>query len=68
MIPAKYRKALNIQPGDELVMRLEKDSLRLIPLRQAVEMAQKSVRKIVPAGVSLVEALIQERREEAGRG
>jgi hypothetical protein len=50
--------------GDELVLRLENDSLRLIPLRQAVNMAQQRVKKFVPEGVSLVNELIQERREE----
>jgi len=41
--------------------------IRLIPLRQAVNLEQKAVRRYVPKGTSLVDALIQERREEAGR-
>lgn len=64
VVPAKFRKALKIKAGDELVLRLENDSLRLIPLRQAVNMAQQRVKKFVPEGVSLVDELIQERREE----
>jgi AbrB family looped-hinge helix DNA binding protein len=67
VVPAKFRKALKIKAGDELVLRLENDSIRLIPLRQAVNMAQKQVRKFVPEGVALVDELIQERREEANR-
>jgi bifunctional DNA-binding transcriptional regulator/antitoxin component of YhaV-PrlF toxin-antitoxin module len=67
VVPAKFRKALKIEVGDELVMRLENGSIRLIPLHQAVNLAQKSVRKYVPDGVSLVDTLIQERREEASR-
>lgn len=67
VVPAKFRRALQIKAGDELVLRLEKDSLRLIPLHQAVHMAQKQVRKYIPEGVSLVDDLIQERREEANR-
>lgn len=65
IVPAKLRKALMIQGGDEILLRLEDDSIRLIPLRQAVELAQKNIRRYVPEGVSLVEALLQERREEA---
>ena len=67
IVPAKFRKALNIKAGDELVLRLENDTLRLIPLRQAVNMAQKRVRNYVPEGKSLVDKLIQERREDASR-
>jgi AbrB family looped-hinge helix DNA binding protein len=66
VLPAKLRKALELQAGDELVMRLENDSIRMIPLRLAVQLAQKAVRQYVPKGTSLVDALIQARREEAG--
>jgi AbrB family looped-hinge helix DNA binding protein len=66
IVPVKLRKALEIQAGDEIVMRLEDGSIRLIPLRQAVALAQKTVRRYAPEGISLVDALIQSRREEAG--
>ena len=66
VLPARLRKALEIQVGDELVMRLEGGSIRLIPLRQAVKLAQKAVRQYVPKGTSLVDALIQARRDETG--
>jgi AbrB family looped-hinge helix DNA binding protein len=65
VVPAKVRKALNIKIGDQVVVRLENDSIRLIPVRQAVAMAQKAVKPYVPKGVSLVDELIQERRKEA---
>ena len=68
VIPAKLRKALELQAGDELVMRLENGSVRMIPLRQAVNLAQKAVRQYVPKGTSLVDALIQARREDARNG
>jgi len=48
------------------VLRLENGSIRLIPVRQAIVLAQKKIRQHVPAGTSHVEALIKERREEAG--
>ena len=67
VVPVKLRRALGIQPGDEIVLRLENGSIRMIPLRQAVNLAQKTVRQYVPEGTSLVDALIQARREEAGR-
>jgi AbrB family looped-hinge helix DNA binding protein len=67
ILPARLRKALGIHPGDDILIRLENDSIRLIPLRQAVALAQKKVRLYVPEGVSLVDALIQERQAEVAR-
>ncbi len=66
VLPVKLRKALEIQAGDEVVMRLENGSIRMIPVRQAVILAQKAVRQYVPKGTSLVDALIRARREENG--
>ena len=65
IVPARFQKALKTQGGDEILLCLENDSIRLIPLRQAIELARKNIRQYVPEGVSLVEALIQELREEA---
>jgi AbrB family looped-hinge helix DNA binding protein len=65
VVPAKLRKALNIKTGDEVVARLEDGSIRLIPMQQAVAMAQKAVRQVVPPGVSLADELIKARRDEA---
>ena len=64
IVPAKLRKALELHSGDEIILRLEDDSIRLIPLRQAVSMAQKIVSQYVPEGTSLVDTLIQVRQEE----
>lgn len=67
VVPVKLRRALDIQPGDEIILRLGNGQIRLIPLRQAIVLAQKTVQQYVPEGTSLVDALIQERREEARR-
>ncbi len=64
IVPAKIRKALNLHPGDELIIRLEHGSIRLIPLHQAVLLAQQKVKQYVPDNISLVEDLLQARREE----
>jgi AbrB family looped-hinge helix DNA binding protein len=63
VLPARLRKALEIQAGDEPVMRLENGSIRMIPLRQVVSLAQKAVRSYVPKGSSLVDGLIRSRRD-----
>jgi bifunctional DNA-binding transcriptional regulator/antitoxin component of YhaV-PrlF toxin-antitoxin module len=67
IIPLKLRKALDLQAGDGILMRLENGSVRLLPLRQAVALVQKHVRQYVPEGVSLVDTQIQEHRDEATR-
>jgi AbrB family looped-hinge helix DNA binding protein len=65
ILPAKLRKALEIKPGDEIVMQLENGSIRLMPLHQAVSLAQELVRKYVQRDTSLSDGLIQARRAEA---
>jgi bifunctional DNA-binding transcriptional regulator/antitoxin component of YhaV-PrlF toxin-antitoxin module len=65
VVPVKLRKALKIKIGDEIIVRLENDSIRLIPMLQAVGQAQKAVKRYVPKGVSLVDELIKARQEEA---
>ncbi len=65
VVPAGFRKALNLQVGDEVILQLENDQMRLIPLRHAITLAQRKVRQYVSEGTSLVDALIQNRRAEA---
>lgn len=65
VIPASFRKALGISTGDEVVLRMEDDELRITTLKRRVERAQRLVRKHVKRGTSLVDELIAERREAA---
>jgi AbrB family looped-hinge helix DNA binding protein len=65
VIPVAFRSALGINPGDEVVLRIEDDELRITTLRQRIAQAQKLVRKYVKPGVSLVDELLSERRVEA---
>ena len=65
VIPASFRKALGINLGDEIVLRIEDDELRITTLKRRVERAQRLVRKHVKRGTSLVDELIAERREAA---
>ena len=65
VIPAAFRKALGINAGDEVVLRMEDDELRITTLKRRLERAQRLVRKHVKPGTSLVDELIAERREVA---
>lgn len=65
VIPASFRKRLGIRVGDEVVLRIEDDELRISTLKRNIERAQRLVRKHVKGRVSLVDELIAERREAA---
>jgi len=65
VIPTDYRKALNLEPGDEVMVTLEAEGVRIMSVAHAVSRAQALVRPYVGAGRSLSEELIAERREES---
>ncbi len=67
VIPAAFRKAMGIKAGDEVVLRIEDDELRILTLKRRIERAQRLVRQHVKPGTSLVDELIAERREAAKR-
>lgn len=66
-IPQIFTKALGIQEGDNVTLRLEGDELRLYSRATAIKRMQKLVARHVPAGVKLADELIAERRREARR-
>lgn len=68
VIPASVRKALGVNPGDSLSLRVEDNELRILPQREAVRRAQEIVAKRVARGRSLVKELSEDRRREAARG
>src|SRR5216684_8028144 len=65
VIPASFRKRLGIRVGDDVILRIEGDELRITTLKRNIERAQRLVRKHVKPGTSLVDELIAERREAA---
>jgi len=67
VIPAAYRKVLGIKAGDEVILRVEDDELRITTMQRRIENAQKRIRRYVKPGVSLADELIAERREAAKR-
>ena len=67
VIPAAYRKALGLKPGDKVLLTLEDGEIRIVGMRQAVARAQTLLRRYIPVSRGLSEELIKERREEAAR-
>jgi AbrB family looped-hinge helix DNA binding protein len=67
VIPAPVRRALDLRPGDELIMRVEDGELRLSTRRQALARARRMIRQYIPEDVDLTQSLIDDRRKEAER-
>ena len=65
VIPAAYRKALEVEEGDYIVMQMDGEELRVVNDEKEFERARAVLAKYVPEGVSLVDELIADRRREA---
>lgn len=67
VIPAVVRRALDLRPGDQLIMRVEDGELRLSTRRQALARARRMIRAYIPSDEDLTQSLIDDRRAEAAR-
>jgi bifunctional DNA-binding transcriptional regulator/antitoxin component of YhaV-PrlF toxin-antitoxin module len=67
LLPAELRATLGVREGDDLVGELRDGELRLMSRATALRRAQSLVRQHVPAGTSLVDEMLAERRAEAVR-
>jgi AbrB family looped-hinge helix DNA binding protein len=65
VIPSSFRKALGIQVGDEVVLRIEDDELRITTQQRRIQRAQRRARQYIKSGTSLVDELLAERRQAA---
>lgn len=67
VLPAEVREAWGLREGERLLLSVEPEgTVRVEPLRKVVEEVYGLFRNVAP-GVSWVEELLQERREEARR-
>ena len=67
VIPAPFRKALGIRGGDEVVLRMEENELRMTTLRNRVARAQARIGRYLGKDARLSEELIAERRAASRR-
>jgi AbrB family looped-hinge helix DNA binding protein len=68
VIPAHFRRAMGVEPGEPLVATLEGEGRLVIETRKAAWASlRRQLRAAIPDGVDLVEELIAERRAEARR-
>jgi len=64
-LPAAIQDKLSLKQGDTLFVEAADGEVRLLTVSAAVRKAQAIVRKFVPADVSLVDELLEDRRREA---
>lgn len=64
LIPLNIRKALNLNIGDELLLKVEEDEIHMIPLSKAVQQAQDLVRQYNKDGLKLTDVLAELRKED----
>ena len=67
IIPPAYLKTLRLKPGDEVLLSLEDEEIRIVSTRQAVARAQALVRRYIPKERNLSGEMIKDRREQAAR-
>lgn len=65
VIPAQFRKALGIEVGDEVVLMIENDELRITTQERRIQKARERARRYLKPGASLAGELIAERRQAA---
>ena len=65
ILPAEFRRQLDLKDGDTVVIEMDRDQLHIRSQRAAIRRLQDAVARYVPESVSLVDELIAERRAEA---
>lgn len=65
IIPAEFRRVLGFEDGDEVILHVDEDGLRISTPAQAISRAQALVRRYVPEGSGLAGELMADRRKEA---
>lgn len=68
VIPAEFREQLGLSVGDAVVISIKEGEVRVTSYRERIKRMQEFVAgRIDPSGPSIVDELIQQRREEAKR-
>jgi AbrB family looped-hinge helix DNA binding protein len=65
IIPASYRKALNLHTGDELIMQLEEGEIRIFPQSQAIQRIRTAFRKNITKKISYTDDFIAFRKKDS---
>lgn len=63
-IPSACKKVLNISDGDELLFDINDNQVVISPVKFTLQKVRKLLKDHNPSGRSLVDELIQERKQE----
>ena len=63
LIPVFCRRQLNLSPGEEIILKLDKDELHLFSLNRSLKNAQKIVQHYAK-NKNLVKTLRQQRKQD----
>lgn len=66
-LPAEHRKTLGLSEGDEVLVGIEDEAIRIQTREAAIDRVQQMVRERLGEGRNLSQELIAERRDEAQR-
>jgi AbrB family looped-hinge helix DNA binding protein len=64
LIPAVFRRALNLSAGEELIIHIENDELILTPVKVSIKKAQEMVKKYNKDNLNLTAELFAMRQSE----
>jgi AbrB family looped-hinge helix DNA binding protein len=67
LIPLAFRRALGLEPGDELVLEIQDQTLQLSTRAARLRRAQAAAMTFLAGGPSVVDELLAERRAESAR-
>jgi antitoxin PrlF len=67
VLPAEFRKALGLCPGDTVTVMLVDGEIHIFTPEHAIKRAQETFRQYVEPGRSLVDEFLAEKRAEAAR-
>ena len=67
MIPAEIRRALGMEEGEPVVMRVEDGELRIWTIDEAIRRVQERAKPYIIPGRLMSDELIAERRAEVAR-
>ena len=67
-VPSVIRRELQLETGSAVILTLADGEIRLVSRAEQVRRAQEAVRRYVPAGRSLSQELIAQRRGDIDRG
>ena len=61
-VPADIRRSLGLADGDPVLLRVVDGELHVQPVHNALSRVQARLRKYIPAGISVSDELIADRR------